>query len=447
MSILEKCYSSKSFEFVTISGRSGSGKTALLREFCKGKKAILFSAIKSDATNNLKALSRAVSKSLYKEVRDLVTFKSMDSALEFIHKLAEKGREIIVIDNYDDLAGSIDGVPELFRTYLSYIFPKRNIMLVLTGSKGFMDRQAFGREPVSIDLDNLSFSEVRDSFRTFQDYDLVTLYGFTGGDPSVLRYIDPDTSIRDNIDTLCLSPDGILFDLPLRRLMSNVRSPEGYCSLLSAISDGPVPMKDIVSKTSVGPSAACSTYLSNLADIGIVEKEVPFHDKGSRKGMYRIRDPLTAFWTRFVQGNQSLIEYRGDEDLYEKMVQRGLEPYLQQVFREICVSFIRENPSLFDIYPLNYGRWWGSGESGTEFIDIVVESSDRMTTMFCDCRYRDSLVGVSVLKELKRKADKVDVFGRRTYALFSKKGFTAELNNLSDEDDVFLFDLSDICWY
>ena len=80
LSVLEKCYASNGFQFITITGRDG-----------KGKKAILFSAIKSDAANNLKALSRAVSKSLYKEVRDLVTFKSMDSAMEFIHKLAEKG--------------------------------------------------------------------------------------------------------------------------------------------------------------------------------------------------------------------------------------------------------------------------------------------------------------------------------------------------------------------
>jgi hypothetical protein len=41
----------------------------------------------------------------------------------------------------------------------------------------------------------------------------------------------------------------------------------------------------------------------------------------------------------------------------------------------------------------------------------------------------------------------LNVFGRRTYALFSMVGFTSDLNDISDEDDVFLFDLSDICWY
>lgn len=447
MSVLEKCYSSKEFEFVTVTGRHGSGKTALLRRFCNGKKAIMFSAIKSDARNNLDAFSHAVSRSLYKEVRNLVTFKSMDSALEFIHKLAEKGRQIVVIDNYDDLVGSMDGFPELIRTYLQHIFPMRNIMFILAGSKELMGKQVFGREPVSIELDNLSFSEVRDSFGTFGDTDLMTLYGFTGGDPSILRHVDPDASMSDNIDSICLSPDGVMLDLPLRRLMSNVRSPEAYCSLLSAISDGPTPMKEVVSRSSVGPSAACSTYLSNLVDIGIVEKETPFHDRGSRKGMYRICDIPTAFWIRFIQGYQSLIEYGGGDGLYERLVAKGLEPYLQQVFREVCVSFIRENPSLFDIEPFNFGSWWGSGDSGTEFVDIVVESADRMTTMFCDCRYRDSPVGVSVLRELERKSENVNVFGRRTYALFSKRGFTAELNKISDEEDVFLFDLSDICWY
>jgi len=54
---------------------------------------------------------------------------------------------------------------------------------------------------------------------------------------------------------------------------------------------------------------------------------------------------------------------------------------------------------------------------------------------------------MSVLNELKRKSERLNVFGRRTYALFSMVGFTSDLNDISDEDDVFLFDLSDICWY
>ena len=49
--------------------------------------------------------------------------------------------------------------------------------------------------------------------------------------------------------------------------------------------------------------------------------------------------------------------------------------------------------------------------------------------------------------ERKRKSERLNVFGRRTYALFSMVGFTSDLNDISDEDDVFLFDLSDICWY
>lgn len=447
MAILEKCYSSKGFEFVSIIGGNGSGKTSLLRRFCKGKKAIMFSAVKSDVANNLGALSRAVSRSLYKEVRNLVTFKSMDSALEFIYKLSEKGRLVFIIDNYDDLSRSMDGLSELFRMYLSHIFHKYNIMFVITGSRAFMNGQRFGIEPIRLELGNLTFSEVRDSFRNYSHQDLVALYGFTGGSPSILRYVDPDMSIRDNIEAICLSPDGIMFDLPLRRLMETVRSPETYCALLSSMSGGPTPMKVIVSNTSIGSSAACSTYLSNLIESGIVEKEMPFRENGSRRGMYRIMDIPTAFWIRFIQGSQSLIEYRGDEDLFDSMVEGGLEQYLQHVFRDICSSFIVRNPSLFDIDPHQIGRWWGQGDHSTEFIDIVVESNDRMTTMFCDCRYRDSLVGEGVLRELKRKAERINVLGRRTYALFSKNGFTAELTRLSDAEDVFLFDLSDICWF
>ena len=444
LSILEKCYGSDGFGLVTISGPSGIGKTALLRRFCAGKRAVLFSAMRADPSVNLNALSRAVSKSLYRDVRDLVRFNSMDSALEFIYKMSEKGRLIFVIDNYDDLAASMGPSSEMVRAYLTHIFPRHDIMLILTGSIEF---DIPGIKHTSMDLGRLTFSEVCDSFQDYSGDDLVLLYGVTGGYPSVLRYFDGTKGIRENIDRLLLSPDGPLYDNIPHRLTDRVRSPETYLSLLSAICDGPTSMKEITSSTSVGPASACSTYLGSLIDIGIVAKENPFHEPNSRKGMYRITDDPLRFWVRFIQGNQSLIDFRGDEDLYGKLIQKDLGKFLNQTFRDICVQFIGNNPGLFDIYPLEIGSWRTSAGDSAESIDIVVGSGDHMSTMFCGCRYGGKPIGIDVYNTLVRRSKNVKVLGRRTYALFSSTGFTDAMVRTAEKDNVYLLDLSDLSMY
>ena len=92
-------------------------------------------------------------------------------------------------------------------------------------------------------------------------------------------------------------------------------------------------------------------------------------------------------------------------------------------------------------------RYGFSNRRSMDRIDIVAESDDRSQTLFCDCRYRDSAVGLSVLDELEEKSTRVRAPGKRRYALFSKGGFTPELEACADERDATLVSLEDICWY
>jgi AAA+ ATPase superfamily predicted ATPase len=173
--------------------------------------------------------------------------------------------------------------------------------------------------------------------------------------------------------------------------------------------------------------------------MGIVEKSVPWGEKASRKGQYRIRDGALLFWLRFIRGNESLIEYRYGEDLYNLVISDE-DGHLAQVFRDVCLQFIRYNPAFFDIMPSKYGEWWGDAGH----IDIV--ASDLLTTMFCDCRYRDSPVGLSVLDSLKKKSASIKTIGARRYAVFSKEGFAKDLTDYARRhSDVTLVSLRDIC--
>ena len=436
--VLDEAYLSDSFELVTVTGPSGSGKTAMIREFCRDKRAVLFTASRTNIAINLSSFSKAVSKALYKGLRSLVRFTSVEEGMLFLKRMAVNRRLIVVIDDCDALFQSDPGTEGTLRELLSHDMQDANVVVVT------VSRSATGLETIagcrSIVLGNLPFSAVRDAYGDrYDDHDLVRLYAITGGSPGILRYIDPDRTINQNIDSVYLSPDSPMYRDPIHRLMSQVRSTEKYECILSALSKGPRQMGEIVEESGVSPSSACSTYLSSLIDLGMVRKDLPYGEKASRKGLYSITDPSFLFWFRFVHENRSLIEYRYSDDLYGMVVGED-DGYLPPVFRDICLQFIEENPAFFDMSVTRSGRWWGdAGE-----IDIVV--GDLLTTMFCDCRYRDSPVGLSVLDSLKKKSASIKTIGTRKYAIFSKEGFAKDLTDYARRhSDVTLVSLRDIC--
>ena len=60
LGVLDKLYRSEKFEFAVIYGRRRVGKTALINEFIKDKKAVYFTGVENSAVQNLDNLSRSI---------------------------------------------------------------------------------------------------------------------------------------------------------------------------------------------------------------------------------------------------------------------------------------------------------------------------------------------------------------------------------------------------
>lgn len=437
--VLEDAYASRSLELVTVSGSSGCGKTALIREFSRNKRAVLFTATRTNGSLNLLAFSKAVSKALYKGLRSLVSFTSFTDAFVFLKRMSEKERLIIVIDSYDILVESDESIPGTINNLLYHELRNANMMIVLSGPEKFMERQKFSTKTQNIILGNLSFSDVKAVFSGYSDEDVLRVYAATGGYPEYVRYFNPEKPLRENIDEIYLHPESPLLNEPIRRFAAMVRNTGQYSCILSALSDGPKQMGEIVEISGVSPSSACSTYISSLIDLGIVEKKLPYGKQSQRKAHYCISDLALRFWFRFIQENRSVIEYRYEDNLYEPIMGKD-GSYLARVFRDVCVQFITENGAYFDIHTNGCREWWDD----TDRIDIV--ATDLLTTMFCDCFYRSSIIGMNELNSLMEKSERVKTIGARRYALFSKSGFTEELTAYSEKhQEITLVTLEEIC--
>lgn len=93
---LERRWASGRFEFGVVYGTHRIGKTTMLQEFIKGKRAFYFQARKADEKDNLTAFSRE-----YRRFRDMdehVRYEGFADAFESIAADAKSERMVLIID-------------------------------------------------------------------------------------------------------------------------------------------------------------------------------------------------------------------------------------------------------------------------------------------------------------------------------------------------------------
>lgn len=428
---LEKLYTSNKFEFAVIYGRRRVGKTALINRFIGDKSAIYFMGVESNAKQNLENFSKSIIE-YSSGIETETAFLSFQAALEYVFKLAEKERLILAIDEYPYVARSSKSFASTLQLLIDKYKDTSKLMLILCGSSmSYMEDHVlaykaplYGRRTAQIKLLPFDFEETCHYFKNFSDEDKALIYGIVGGAPQYLLQMDDRLSIEDNIKNTFLNPISFLYEEPANLLKQEVREPAIYTAIITAIAAGASRMSEISSKVGEDTNV-CSTYIKNLINLGIVQKETPYGEKASRKSVYSIEDNMFRFWHRFVLENNSVIA-RGATELVYKRIEPQLSDYMGKVYEDICKQYLWKR-LLAGECPVEFtslGRWWGNDpiEKIRAEIDIIGEQ-DKTTALFCECKWTNEKVDLGVLETLVKRS-RLFSYKKIYYYLFSKSGFT-----------------------
>ncbi|MSQ01539.1 MAG: hypothetical protein EXR71_06555 [Myxococcales bacterium] len=176
------------------------------------------------------------------------------------------------------------------------------------------------------------------------------------------------------------------------------------------------------------PTGALTRPLANLIDLGYLRKETPFgeDERSTKRTLYRIDDPLVAFWFRFVQPARTLLQ----RDLLEPV-----EARLGAAFAQHCAEawevLARESVPHLHTGGIAWGpasRWWGNGPSGPLEFDVVAESLDGRSVLVGEAKWTARADVAGWRAELRaRVASAPFVRGRRVaYALWVKEAFAGD---------------------
>ena len=451
-------FNADNFECIVIYGRRRVGKTALINEFCKDKKAIYYSALNATSQENLEALSKAIHQYRHPDDDNYPVYYSFEAALKEIGHIGKTERTVFVIDEYPYLAKASPSISSRLQHLIDHQWQDSKLYLILCGSSmSFMQNQVlgyesplYGRRTAQFRIEPLTYKETAEFHPESSNEENAWIYGITGGIPHYINKLGVCGSLDDAIVDNIFDRSGYLFEEPENLLKQELREPGAYNSIITAVAEGSSKLNEIATKTGMD-SAACSKYIKVLIDLGILKRETPITEKAGKKTIYEIEDNFFRFWYRFVPQNYSAIASGRFPGIYDRVVKSGMHDYMGLIFEKMCKEYLVRYADKLPFDLADVGQWWGTDphEKKQVQIDIVgvpVKEPDKKVSEYLigSCKFRNEKIGMTELELLEHYAM---VFAKGTkyyYVIFSMGGFTDELLSAAKERNVLLLTLDDI---
>lgn len=438
METLQSEYDRDGSALVVLYGRRRVGKTTLISEFIKNKKALFFLASEESESQNRLAFQEKAADFLNSDLLKNVEVKSWDVLFRAIIDTHFDSKPVIVLDEFQYLGKSNPAFPSVFQRIWEEILKDRQVMVILCGSLISMmqsqtlayDSPLYGRRTAQIRLKQIPFAYYHQFFPDKSRKELIEMYAVTGGVPKYIELFSQSNDIYSAIETCVLNRSGYLYDEPHFLLQQEVSEVGSYFSIIKAIAAGNTKLSSIAGVLEV-KSTSLTKYLKTLIDLDILEREVPVTEDSpekSKKGLYKIKDNYLRFWFAFVYPNMSFIESGHGRIVMDKIRKSLVRNHIAFVYEDICRERMWEinAEGVWPFYFSKLGRYWDSKEE----IDIAAIDPDGKNLILGECKYWQEPVGVSVLRELEAKAKTVswEKEKRKTwFVLFSVNGFTEEL--------------------
>ncbi len=357
-------------------GRRRCGKSTLAQRMCAAGDVYAL-VDKREAALQIQALASEIARVVPEF--DAARYPSWDALFTSMEARVERAN--LVLDEFPYLAASAPELPSVIQRHLDRPGPRR-LRLVLCGSSQRMmrglvlDRSAplYGRAQEILRLTPLRPGWISEALGV-QGAAAVEAWAVWGGVPRYWELAQHYPSLREAVRDLVLHRHGVLHDEPQRLLLDDMRSATQASTLLALVGAGCNRLSEIAARMGK-PAGALTRPLANLIDLGYLRKEVPFgeDERASKRTIYRIDDPLVAFWFRFVQPARTLLQ----RDLLEP-VEAGLRAALPQHCAGAWEVLARESVPHLRIGGIGWGvasRWWGNGREGPLEFDVVAESLD-----------------------------------------------------------------------
>ena len=220
-----------------------------------------------------------------------------------------------MFDEFSYLVEKDDAVPSQFQVVVDNILNKTNVFLILCGSsismmeKGVLSQKSalYGRKTAHIKLEEIPFYSFYDFFPSNNIEKNIEYYAVLGGVPFYMERFSDRKNTFYNINEQILDKTGHLYEEIDFLLKEELREPDVYKGILTAIASGHTKVVEIANRSGIKVHDI-DKYLKVLIRLGIIKREIPVTKVKSKKTTYSIDDNFFSFVFVFFEPFKSDLE-------------------------------------------------------------------------------------------------------------------------------------------
>lgn len=449
LDVLEAWWRDRDALPIAMIGRRRVGKSWLFRRFAHGKPALILVAEQLTPGAQLTRFAEVCEGPLgfRPDLPDVA------SLFRLLHRMARDEPMLAVIDEFPWLLGGTAAEVRRSLTAIQAVLEderdRSQLKLIVCGSLVSQMESLLGeRNPLhgrlrQLDVRPLGFAESAVFLDGLEPMEAFERFAITGGMPMYLSRVGRGP-VADAVVGQVLSPDSALFGEGRRIVDQELREPRVYFTILEELTSGRGAINEIGQRIGIETNAV-HKYLTTLADLRLVAREVPFGaDPGARSGRWRLDDDFLRFWFRFVFPFQSDLESGLPPDtLFTAEISPFLNDHTAPTFERWCRAWVRRTGHGG---VTRVGRWWGnaadefrrSGERTTEEIDIVGSRRNQVVVVG-EAKWSTSPLGPSILDDIERYKipalrTKLKVASRPDIVLMCRGGYSDALLARAEAD-------------
>lgn len=440
---LKRRYSDNRKEFGVIYGRRRIGKSALVRQFFKGKKGLFFQAKQDTSYGNLKSFSYELDKLL--GLPEVFVFSSWQEALDELLKAAGNDRFLFVIDEYPYIVSQESSFSSVLQEFVDNA-PDNLFIIILGSDVSFLEKELtdkksplYKRRTFEMRLDKLPFDEAVLFLDTDTVDDKCAYLSLMSSYPYYLSAIDKNLSFEENVKRLLFNEFGTFFNLPDQVLSNSTKVQDVYNAILSSVAQRHYTLKAI-SQDIHEENSKVSKYITTLLKSEVLEKRTTFMGK-KNDHYYVIADPLLRFWYLFIYDRQELIRINGDKIM--KGLSKEIKKFLSHGFEDVVLLFLEQENvkgNLPGVFPeIQNFRADHTALGRSVEIDGLSRSGDILLVV--ECKYENKAFSDAAFKHLEESASIFAEKLTREYYIFSRSGFS---DDIEKKDNIHLYTAEDM---
>ena len=437
---MESQYVGNSGSLVVLYGRRRLGKTCLMKHFAADKPHCYFMADRAGESDLRRSLATALALALKEPVLNSAEYASWyDLFAAFDRFRPRDKRFVLIFDEYQYLCQVQPAFSSFMQKWWDEHWCTSNIVLILCGSVTSMmyketlaaSAPLYGRASAQILLRPIGFSHISKFLPDKTCTERLEFFALTGGVPRYLHLASPYPNFKEALVALVLHPDGILHNEARQLLQEEIQTPNQCWSILNAIGSGANRISEIAGRIGQ-PANKLTRYLDLLKDLHLVRRETPVLERNpakSKKGIYVVSDPFFRMWFGAIYSYMSFFEFAEMEPAYSR-IEPLIGKLIAECYEEVCRQWIRERA--LEFHAASVGRQWSSAYE----IDVAAVNEKFELTVVGECKWSENKMGISIFQKLEEKviAHKLLLAENCRFVLFSKSGFTSDLEKLAAEE-------------